>query len=390
MAAWFGNKPVDRQRLVNLLAAIAAITVFGFTFGLMFPLLSLIMESQQIPSQWIGYNAAMHPLGIVLSVFVIPTVVRRFGAKRAVIGAALLTAAVIVSYPFVPIFWGWFVLRVLQGFFISILFAISEAWIVRFAEGPWRSRILAIYTSVLALSFGGGPAIIAFTGIDGALPFLVGAAVLIVAMIPTFFVRDEEVDSEDETPLSVLGFARKAPVLLFAVGMFAILDAANLSFLPVYAVKKGFDQDLAALALTAFVVGNTVLQFPIGWCADHFPKRTVMAVCGVLTGLSSLLVPFVFGSFALWPVLTVMGATAAGIYTVALAELGERFSGHELVTGTASFSTMWGLGALAGSLLAGWSIAGLGPDGLPYSLAVVFLIFVLTVMAGARATPRAS
>ena len=49
-----------------------------------------------------------------------------------------------------------------------------------------------------------------------------------------------------------------------------------------------------------------------------------------------------------------MGATAAGIYTVALAELGERFSGHELVTGTASFSTMWGMGALAGR----WRRAG--------------------------------
>ena len=150
-------------------------------------------------------------------------------------------------------------------------------------------------------------------------------------------------DSEDETPLSVLAFARKAPILLFAVGMFAILDAANLSFLPVYAVKKGFDQETAALALTAFVVGNTVLQFPIGWCADHFPKRTVMAVCAVLAGAASFLVPFVFGTWMLWPVLTVMGATAAGIYTVALAELGERFSGHELVTGTASFSTMWGV-----------------------------------------------
>ena len=42
------------------------------------------------------------------------------------------------------------------------------------------------------------------------------------------------VDSEDETPLSVIAFARKAPILLFAVGMFAILDAANLSFLPVF------------------------------------------------------------------------------------------------------------------------------------------------------------
>jgi MFS family permease len=379
---------MDRQRLINLLAAIAAISVFGFTFGLMFPLLSLIMEAQGVPAQVIGYNAAMHPLGIMLAVFVIPQVVRRFGAKQGVIGAAFLTAVVILCYPFLPIHWWWFVLRVLQGFFIAILFAISEAWVVRFAEGPWRSRILAIYVSVLALSFGGGPAIIAVTGIEGVLPFAVGAVVLLAATAPIFFVRDEQVDSEDETPLSVLAFARKAPVLLFAVGMFAILDAANLSFLPVYAVKKGFDQEAAALALTAFVVGNTVLQFPIGWCADHFPKRAVMAVCAVLAGTASLLVPFVFGTWMLWPVLTVMGATAAGIYTVALAELGERFSGHELVTGTASFSTMWGVGALAGALAAGWSIAAMGPDGLPFSMAAIFFVFILSIAASRGSARR--
>ena len=382
---------MDRQRFINLLAAIAAITVFGFTFGLMFPLLSLIMEKQGVPSQWIGYNSAMHPLGIVLSVFAIPPVVRRFGAKRAVIACGLLTAGVILSYPFLPVFWWWFGLRVLQGFFVSILFAISEAWIVRFAEGPWRSRILAIYTSIFALSFGFGPAIISVTGTDGFAPFLVGVAMLLIATIPIFFVRDEEVDSEDERPLSVLSFARKAPILLFAVGMFGILDAANLSFLPVYAVKKGFDAEAAALALTAFVLGNTVLQFPIGWCADHLPKRWVMAGCALLSGSCSFLVPFVFGTWALWPVLTVMGATSAGIYTVALAELGERFSGHELVTGTAAFSTMWGLGALTGSLAAGWSIAAFGPDGLPFSMAGVFLVFVLSVFISmARARQRSA
>ena len=374
---------MDRQRIVNLLAAIAAITVFGFTFGLMFPLLSLIMEGRGVPPQWIGYNAAMHPLGIVLSVFAIPSVVRHFGARNAVIGCGLVTACVIVSYPFFPVFWWWFGLRALQGFFVSILFAISEAWIVRFAEGSWRSRILALYTSIFALSFGFGPALISLTGTGGLAPFLVGAAMLLIATIPIFFVRDEAVDSEDEAPLSVLSFARKAPILLFAVGMFGILDSANLSFLPVYAVRKGFDAESAALALTAFVLGNTVLQFPIGWCADHFPKRWVMAACGALSGLSSFLVPFVFGTWALWPVLTVMGATAAGIYTVALAELGERFSGHELVTGTASFSTMWGLGALAGSLTAGWSIAGFGPDGLPFTMAAVFLVFIVSVILSA-------
>jgi MFS family permease len=118
------------------------------------------------------------------------------------------------------------------------------------------------------------------------------------------------------------------------------------------------------------------------------PKRIVMAGCGIITCISSFLVPFVFGTWALWPVLTVMGATAAGIYTVALGELGERFSGHELVTGTAAFSTMWGLGALVGSLLAGWSIAGFGPDGLPFTMSAVFLVFIVFVIGSIRSAQR--
>lgn len=369
---------MDRQRIVNLLAAVAAITVFGFTLGLMFPLLSLILEKQGVAPHIIGYNTAMQPLGIVLSVFAIPPLVRRFGAKAAVICAAVLTALVILAYPLLPVFWWWFGLRVLQGFFVSVLFAVSEAWIVRFAEGRYRSRILALYTSILALSFGGGPLLIGFTGIDTALPFIIGAIILVVATIPILFVRDEAVGSEEETPLSVMGFARKAPMLLFAVGSFAVIDAANLGFLPVYAVKKGFDQEWAAFALTAFIIGNTVLQFPIGWIADHYPKRAVMVGCGIATALATVLIPVSFGTFWLWPLLTIAGAASAGIYTVALGELGERFSGHELVTGTASFSTVWGTGALAGALIGGWSIAALGPDGLPYTLASIFVIFIVT------------
>lgn len=379
---------MNGQRLINLFAAISAITVFGFALGLMFPLLALLMEQRGINADLIGYNTAMQPLGIMLSVFTTPILVRKFGAKQATIGAALATGAVILIYPFAPVFWWWFALRILHGFFVSTLFAISEAWVVKFSEGPYRSRILALYTSVLAASFGGGPALISFTGIDTPLPFIIGAVVLAVATVPIFFVKDEAIDDADEAPLTVIGFMRKAPILLLAVGMFAIIDAANLSFLPVYGVKKGFDQATASLALTAFVIGNIVLQFPIGWLADHFKKRWVMAGCGIVTAAASALIPAAFGSWVLWPLLTVAGAACAGIYTVSLAELGERFSGHELVTGTASFSTTWGLGALLGSLIAGWSIQSFGPDGLPYSMSLIFTLFLIVMISRELLKPR--
>ena len=140
----------------------------------------------------------------------IPPVVKRFGAKRAVIGAALLTAAVILCYPFLPVFWWWFGLRVLQG-----LFCVHALCHQRGMDRDASPRALTGRASLPAihrsspLSFGGGPVIITFTGIDDVLPFIIGAIVLALATLPIFFVKDEAVDSEDEDPLSVIGFRRR-------------------------------------------------------------------------------------------------------------------------------------------------------------------------------------
>jgi MFS family permease len=206
--------------------------------------------------------------------------------------------------------------------------------------------------------------------------------VLAAATLPIFFLK-EDISAEEPagTATSIASFAPKAPILLMAVGMFAIIDAACLGFLPVYGVKKGIDREFASLMLTAFVVGNSVFQFPIGWLADHMEKRRVMAGCAVATTIGCALIPAAFSSMLLWPVLVVTGAASAGIYIIALSELGDRFSGTELVAGTASFATMWGLGALLGALLAGWAFGGFGPDGLPYTLAVLFALFILIMAA---------
>ncbi len=382
---------MDRQRWINLFAAIAAITVFGFALGLMFPILSLVMEKNGVSPEVIGYNTAMQPFGMLLAGFIVPHVTRRYGTKPVAIAAALLTAALIVTYPFIPIFWGWFAMRVVQGFAVAILFSVSEAWVVEAAAGPARSRIMAVYTGVLSVSFGLGPALISVTGIDSFLPFAIGALFLLAGTGPMFFYRPTQAFAPEEGsgPLTIIGFARLAPILIAAVGMFAVIDAANLGLLPVYGVKKGLSQATASLMLTAFIVGNVILQFPIGWLADHWSKRGMMAVCAIVTALGSALVPWAFETWLIWPVLVVTGATSAGIYTLALAELGERFTGHELVTGTAAFSTIWGGAALIGALLGGWAMERFGPDGLPYTIAVVFAGFIVMIAARAFFTSRA-
>jgi len=370
-------RPADTR---NLVAACAAITVFGFAFGMSYPLLSLILESRGVSSEMIGINSAMMPIGILLFSSVIPVATKRFGARKVAITAALVTALVILSYKVFDTLAAWFLIRLVQGMTISTLFVLSEAWIVGSAGDRNRGKIVAIYSSVLSGSFGAGPLLISFIGIEGWTPFVLGAGVVAIGAIPFIFIRDDDQSEPEETQASgILGFAPKAPMLLAAVGAFAVFDAASLSLFPVYGIQNGLDIATSVNILTALILGNVLLQFPIGWLCDKFPTRLVLAGCALITTITLLLLPGLIDSALKWPLLILMGTTGYGVYTVSLVALGNRFSGIELVNGSASFAVVWGLGALIGSVSGGWAILGFDSHGLPIGLAAVYLLLAFGV-----------
>ncbi len=383
------SPPIDAAKWRNLAAAFAAISVFGFAFGMSYPLLSLILEARGVSPELIGINAAMSPIGILLSASLIPAAARKFGSRNLAVMAAVLTGLLFIGFKVFDRLDVWFILRLLQGMTVATLFVLSETWIVKFSGNEKRGRIVAIYGSIMSASFGAGPALISWIGIDGWLPFLLGALVIVLGIIPLSLVKDDRQSAPHEARTAgVLSFVGKAPMLLAAIAVFAIFDAGTLSLLPVYGILIGLDVAMATNALTALIVGNVVLQFPIGWLADTYPKRGVMAALAFVTAALLMLLPQVMGSLAMWPVLLIAGASGYGMYTVGLAALGDRFEGEELIAGNAAFASMWGIGALIGSVIGGWSMAGFGPHGLPYIMAVCFLIY-LAAMAWRALARRA-
>jgi len=369
----------------NLIAACAAITVFGLAFGMTYPLLSLILEGRGVSTGMIGINSAMMPIGILLFSSIIPVAAKRFGSRNLAIAAALATSLFILAYKVFDSLEAWFVIRLLQGMSISTLFVLSEAWIVGFAGSENRGKIVAIYASALSASFGAGPAIVGWIGIEGWAPFVIGSLVILVGVIPLTLVREAHTEQPEEKQTSGLfEFVPKAPMLLTAVGAFAIFDAATLSLLPVYGVQNGLSIATSATALSVLIIGNVVLQFPLGWLADKYPHRLVLAGCASLTVLGLLLLPLSMGTMWMWPTLVLVGATGYGVYTVSLTSLGDRFSGAELVNGSAAFAVMWGAGALFGSISGGWSMSVFGAHGLPFYLALVYLLLVLGLIVRGR------
>ena len=92
----------ERGSLKNLVAAIATIVVADIGFGLTYPLLNIILESRRVDAAVIGLNAAMGPLGIILSGPFIPRLVARFGGRRLALAAMIAIIVVLMSFPLFP------------------------------------------------------------------------------------------------------------------------------------------------------------------------------------------------------------------------------------------------------------------------------------------------
>jgi MFS family permease len=368
----------DATRRRNLVAACASVVIFGFAMGLTYPLLSLLLERRGVPEAVIGMNAAMAPLGILISSLFIPLVVRRIGSRNTCIIAALIAAFILVFYKLFPSLEAWFVLRFFQGVTVSTLFVLSESWVVKFAEPGSRGKVVAIYGAALAASFGAGPAMISIVGIDGWLPFLLGACVMFATLMPLMLVQDPISSAEPHADWkAIVRFVPQAPILLAAVFLFAVFDAGTLSLIPVYGVQVGYELAPATNMLTVLIIGNVVLLFPVGWLIDRLDRRKVLAGLAALTLILLLLIPLAVWHWLIWPILLFVGASGYGIYTCALAILGDRYTGHDLIVGSSAFATMWGSGALFGSLMAGSAMQTFGPHGLPISLSCCFAIFLL-------------
>ncbi|MDQ7246464.1 MFS transporter [Dongia sedimenti] len=360
----------------NLIAACAAVCVFAFSLGEIFPLLSLNMEADGVTPRMIGFNTAMAPIGILVAGLFIPRLSHRFGAKRVALFMAFATGGIFLLYPTFHWLPAWFVLRFIQGMTVATLFALSEAWVLSNATGRWRGLIVGAYATCISATFGVGAGVIGWVGIAGYMPFVVGAVVLCLTALPISMLSAKASEADyDHVPM--LHFLPKAPMLLGAIFVHAIFDGGMLGFLSVYGVRGGMTVEAAALLLTALSFGNVFFQIPIGWIADQIGKTPMMMVCFVLSIVGLAVLPFSLNSAWIWPLMLFLGAAGFGIYTIGLAQLGDRFKGADLIAGTSAFSTAWGLGALAGSVACGLAMNHFGPDGFPHALLAIFVAYLV-------------
>ncbi|QIG46441.1 MFS transporter [Nordella sp. HKS 07] len=366
------------QRYRTIVAAIATVASCDIAMGLTLQMLPLLMEKNHVPAWIMGLNAAMSPLGIMLAGPFLPRIVSRFGSKHVVYVSILLTIATLAAFKLFPSIWAWFAIRFVFGLAAGTLFTVSEAWIMSGADHGNRGRAMGLYTSVLAISFSVGPLIIPFTGIDGWLPWLIGMACVGMSAVPLAFLRisEDTFRHEEGGGGGFWAFVRRAPLLLFAVGTLTFFDAVMLSFFPIFGLRSGLPVEQVTTILGVSIIGNALLQLPIGLLADKWSRLGVILSSAIITAVLSLSLIWTIQSWLIWPVMLILGTTAYAIYTIALTILGDHFKGPDLIAGSAAFAAMWGIGGILGPPIAGAATDAFGIVSIPVTVTLIYIILL--------------
>ena len=365
-------------------ASIIAISSIGVAIGLSFPLLSLILEQRGYSAIIIGANAASAGVAAMAAVWLVNPMVKRLGVINTMLACAVIASACMIGFHLFDQLAAWFALRIVFSGALTLSFVLSEFWINSAASERQRGLMLGIYATVLSIGFGIGPGILALTGSGGALPFAIGAAIILVSCLPVLFARRREPVLGDSLGSSsgFLKYVLIVPLATGAVAVFGAVEQSILAIVPVYGQRLGYTETGTAVLLMVFAAGNVGLQIPLGIASDRVKdRRVILYLCGIIGVAGALLLPVVINPTApvwpAWTVLFVWGGVISGLYTVGLAHLGSRLSGGDLAQANAAFVFCYTIGMILGPQLSGIAMEAVPPHGFAWCVAAFFAAYLL-------------
>jgi MFS family permease len=388
----------DRDRRWSLAAAISSIAVFGIGIGIGGPLLSLMLEGRGTDSSITGLNAGAGFAGVLIGPLLMPPLVSRFGFRNFLLTVLPLSLVLFLLLKPFDTVGAWFVLRFFGGLCGSSIFAASEAWISQLVGDKGRGRVMGIYTASLSAGFATGPAILTETGVTGWPPFVACAIIEIVAMLPLLFVPRGSGHAALSGSHPVAMIRRMKPVVMLVI-LFAMYEGSTIALLPVWGERSGLSAASAASLVSAVFVGAILLQVPVGFFSDFAGRTATIRMCAAVGIAGAILLPFLAGHrVPLLIAVAIWGGFTTSLYPVALATVGDRFRGADLLNANAGLVIAYGIGALIGPIVGGGAMDAWNPHGIAVMLAAMFgavLIMswwrrgtVLPVPAESAPTPR--
>ena len=269
-------------------------------YGLCLPPLFLVWrDAFHVSFAEVGLAAALMSGASALLQTPVGFLVDRYGARRFLIGGALLMSLCITTMGFTTSFWQILLLAPLSGMGNSVFHPCDYSILSGSVDKDRMGRAFALHTFSGNLGFAAAPPIMALLALTIGwrssliMVGLLGVPVAFSIALQSSILKDQARHEPTHAGPTLSGrelLMSRSMLLFFGFFLLGSMGGAGVQswLITVLHTVKGFTLEVASSALTGYMAGSTIGVLVGGWFADTY-KRHVLAFAVVLTIASAAL-----------------------------------------------------------------------------------------------------
>ncbi|MEY4767007.1 MAG: hypothetical protein RI907_3680 [Pseudomonadota bacterium] len=351
-----------------------------FSFSLLNPVLAVRLQTSGASNTAIGLFATLPFVSVVALVPWVPRLFAWLGVGLAYrIGLGLEVAAS-VGYLLTDDYRAWCALGLVSGMGAAAAWNATEALVAHNVPPSHRGRLTGFYQALLGAGMAIGPLLPGALGLSPTGANLLASAGLVcglaLTMVPA--VRRLRATPEGHESMGLLAAWRFRPHLAWAAVVGGVFEVGLGSITTAYGSQIGLNLGAATSIAGALGAGSFLLQYPIGWLADHTPpKRLFVAGAALLTFSALAFLGARSAPSLLWVCAALWGGVGGALYTLSMIRVAHDFAHSSALAGTSAMIAGYTLGGALGPVISGWVIDHLGVNGQGWWLAALALSLAL-------------
>lgn len=341
------------------------------------------------PTQ-VGLVLALHSLGFVTGTLFAARSVRRIGHIRAFASFAAINCVVALAYPLweTPAFWA--LLRFVGGITVAGQLTVVESWIAARSTNTTRGQLFGAYNMVYYLAATGGQLLLGVGDVTSFMPFSIAAMLIVLSLVPLASGTATAPAPTEPQRMSLWRLLRLAPLGVVGACAGGVVVSAFFNLGPVFGWQIGLGADGLATFMASGIVGGMLLQWPVGWLSDRYPRDRVLAgslvlaasAAGAAVGLAEA------GGWVANLLAGVFLGAASTVYPLSVSDVNSRLEAEQLLPAASTLLLSYGIGTCLGPIGGALGMHWVGTVGLfVFSLGVLLAMLAFTLLRMRRRAP---
>ena len=341
-------------------------TLVVLSYSLLNPVLAVRLQTSGASSTAIGLIAMLPFVSIVLLVPAVPRLFGRIGVGQAYRLGLILELIASTGYLLTDDYRVWCVLGLMAGVGAAAAWNATEALIAHNVPATHRGRLTGLYQTALGCAMALGPLTPSAFNLDplqaNAFAALGLACGVGLTLSPT--INRLRATAEGHIPMSLWSAWKFRPALGWAAVVGGVFEVGLGSVTTAYGSQIGLNLAQATSIAAAMGLGSFILQYPVGWLADHWPARRLFMAGALGLMLSGL--AFLQASnwpWLIWVCAAMWGAIGGAMYTLSMIRVAHDFAHSSALAGTSAMIAAYTTGGALGPVISGWMFDHVGVVG---------------------------